>query len=133
MTDFSNYAELRTLDFWFNANSQSTTAPTTVYVSLHTADPGDTGASEASGSGYARIALSFGAASTATDGTTNISSDADATFAAFSGSFTFTHMGIWDSLSGGNFLAGGALSTSRSVVSGDQLKFSSGNVTVALD
>ena len=132
MSAFGNYSELRTLDFWFKANSQSTTAPTTVYVSLHTGDPADTGANEATTGGYTREAQSFAAASTSGGGVTTIASNATITVGPFSGSATFTHMGIWDAASSGNFIAGGALSSSRSVVSSDQIKFNSGNITVAL-
>ena len=35
-----------------------------IYVSLHTADPGETGASEFTDSGYARKAINFNAATT---------------------------------------------------------------------
>ena len=132
MSAFGDYAELRTLDFWFKANSLTTNAPANVYVSLHTGDPGDTGANEATTGGYTRKAQTFGSAATATDGTTSISSNADITIGPFSGSATFTHMGIWDASSSGNFIAGGALSSSRSVVSSDQIKFNSGNITVSL-
>lgn len=132
MSAFGNYSELRTLDFWFKANSLTTTAPANVYVSLHTGDPGDTGANEASTGGYARVAQTFAAASTDGGGTTTIDSNAAITIGPFSGSDTFTHMGIWDASTSGNFIAGGALSSSRSVVSSDQIKFNSGNITVAL-
>ena len=132
MSAFGNYSELRTLDFWFKANSLTTTAPTNVYVSLHTSDPADTGANEATTGGYSRQVQTFAAAATDGGGTTTISSNATITFGAFSGSATFTHMGIWDAASSGSFIAGGALSSSRSVVSSDQLKFNSGNITVSL-
>lgn len=132
MSAFGNYSELRTLDFWFKANSLTTTAPANVYVSLHTGDPGDTGANEATTGGYARKVQTFAAASTDGGGITTIDSDADITIGAFTGAATFTHMGIWDAVTTGEFLAGGALSSSRTVANGDQLKFSSGNITVAL-
>lgn len=133
MSAFGNYTELRTLDFWFKANSLSTPPPSDVYVSLHTGDPGDTGANEATTGGYARVVQTFAAASTdGGSGVTSISSNADITLGTFTGAATFTYMGIWDGVSGGTFLAGGALSTSRTVANGDQIKFSSGNITVSL-
>ena len=132
MSAFGNYAELRTLDFWFKNNSQSTTSPSSVFVSLHTGDPGDTGANEATTGGYGRVAQSFGSAATDGGGTTTISSNADITIGPFSGAATFTHMGIFDASSGGNFIAGGALSSSRTVASSDQIKYNSGNITVSL-
>jgi hypothetical protein len=132
MSAFGNYSELRTLDFWFKANSLTTTAPANVYVSLHTGDPGDTGANEATTGGYTRVVQTFAAASTDGSGVTTIDSNADITLGTFTGAATFTYMGIWDAASSGNFLAGGLLSSSRTVANGDQIKFSSGNITVAL-
>ena len=132
MSAFGNYSELRTLDFWFKANSLGTTGPTNVYISLHTGDPGDTGANEATTGGYARVVQTFAAASTDGGGITTIDSNADVTLGTFTGAATFTYMGIWDASTTGNFLAGGLLSSSRTVANGDQIKFSSGNITVAL-
>ena len=57
----SNYLEEELLDQVFN--NLSAPAITTPYISLHTADPGETGASECTGGSYARQAGSFGAAS----------------------------------------------------------------------
>ena len=55
------------------------TRPTTRFISMHTADPGATGASECSGSGYARQSLTFNAASAkaATNASATYASDPD--------------------------------------------------------
>lgn len=75
------------------------------YISLHTADPGTTGASETSGSGYARKLTTWTGGSS--DGSV---AGSEVTFDAGAG--TYTHIGIWSASSGGTFIAGFALSSS---------------------
>lgn len=106
----------------------SYTQPTNVYVSLHTADPGTTGASECTGGSYARQLAnsSFAAAS----GTTKVS-NADIDFALMP-ACTVTHVGVWDASTVGNFLWGGALSASKSVNAGDTFQLPSGQLTASL-
>lgn len=81
---------------------------TTVYVSLHNGDPGADGSNELTGGSYARQQVNhagWNAAAVATEGSecTTIS---DLTFSNLLAN-TITHVGIWDALSGGNFLQGG--------------------------
>jgi hypothetical protein len=71
---------------------------TTFYVSLHSADPGDTGASELSGSPYARIQATVGAAA---NGTRNLSSDV---LLDVPGGSTVSYVGYWSAATGGTFL-----------------------------
>lgn len=136
MTAATNYLEARTLDFWLKANSQTTSAPSTVYVGLHTATPGETGSlsNELSGSGYTRQSASFGTVTTATDDTVNVSTDADITFGPATGSWgTITHVSIHDAASAGNMLFYGALSTSKTIGTDDSFRITSGNLTIELD
>ena len=82
--------------------------PTAVHVSLHTADPGATGASEMAGGLYARSTnaiASFAAAS----GKANTS---NASITVTAAAATATHWGLWTASSGGSFLVGGTLSPS---------------------
>jgi hypothetical protein len=59
----SNYAELKILDAVFRHTSTGGGLPTAnPYISLHTADPGETGASEVAGGSYARQQAAFDAA-----------------------------------------------------------------------
>ena len=69
------------------------------HVSLHTADPGTTGADEVTGGApaYARKAASWTAGGV--DGVVT----ATVTFDVPSG-VTVTHVGLWDALTAGNFL-----------------------------
>lgn len=74
------------------------------HLSLHTADPGSTGANEASGGTYARVALSWGAAS---------AGDADAAEATVDvPAGAYTHYGIWSASTGGTFRGGDNLRNS---------------------
>jgi len=77
------------------------------YVSLHTADPGTTGASEVSGGGYSRAVITW--IPGPTDG--QVTGSAIVTTAA---GLAITHVGLWTAPSGGTFLdksAGAATST----------------------
>lgn len=102
------------------------THPTTVYVSLHTSDPGTDGSNEVTGGSYARQSAAFdSAASGATANSAEISfTDMPAA--------TVTHIGIWDASTAGNFWWGGALTASKTTTSGDTFKISAGNLDVTL-
>ncbi len=88
-------------------------ATVAAYVSMHTADPGSTGASEASGGSYARKAPTWGSAGDegALGASDQPASDGVAwaapTFDLPAG--TFTHFGFWSASSGGTFLGGFAV------------------------
>ena len=106
------------------------TSPTGIYVSLHTADPGETGTSEVSGNAYARVAAGVGSGNW--NRTASVASNANAlTFTAPTPSTwgTVTHFGLWDAVSGGNFLGGGALTVSRATAVGVALSFAVGDLT----
>lgn len=72
----------------------------TPYISLHSADPGLTGANEITGNAYARILASFAAASGST------SNSAAVIFVAPTPSIwsPLLYAGIWDAITSGNFL-----------------------------
>jgi hypothetical protein len=128
MSAISNYLENALL----NATLRNTTytSPATVYAGLFTTDPTDAGSgSEVSGSGYARKAITFAAPSNGV--TTN--SAAACEFDQATGSWgTITHFGIFDALTTGNLLYHGALTTSKTIASGDVFKFATSSVTVTL-
>ena len=135
MTAATNYLELRTLDFWLKANSQTTSAPGTVYVGLHTATPGETGstANELVGNNYTRQSASFGTITTIAD-LVSVSTDADITFGPASASWgTITHISLHDAASSGNMMFYGALSATKTVGTNDSFKVTSGNLTIELD
>lgn len=120
----SNYLEVELLDAVFNAGAFSVATP---YVSLHTGDPGETGASEASGGSYVRQSGSFSAA--ASGATAN---DAAIEFSSMPAA-TLTHVGVWDAETAGNFLWGGALTASKTTNAGDTFQIAIGDLDVTLD
>lgn len=95
MPMLSNFAENELLDALTGVGSYVTTQ---AYLSLHTADPGETGANEVAGGSYARQTVTFDAAAS---GVTQ-----NATLEEFTGmpTATITDAGLWDAVSGGNFL-----------------------------
>ena len=102
---------------------------TNAYVSLHTADPGNTGANEISGSGYAR----YGPVTFANAGNnpTVASNTAILTFSAATAAWgKISYFGIWDAATAGNFLGSGALTTPKPVNSGDTARFAAGALTI---
>ena len=102
------------------------TRPTTRFISMHTADPGATGASECSGSGYARQSLTFNAASA------KAATNASATTNTLTGALgPVTHFGIWDASTAGNFLGSAALTASKAVANSDTLTLSSLSVSLS--
>ena len=104
--------------------NQTLTPATTLYVSLHNGDPGNTGANEITS--YTRQAITFSAASNKT--TTN------------SGEITFTNMpavtvsyvGLWSASVAGTFWWGSALAENKTTDSGDTFKIAAGDFDVSL-
>jgi hypothetical protein len=129
MAALSDYAEKLLLDYAMTAGS--VTRPTAWYVALYTGAPSDSGGgTEVSGSGYARQAVTFAAATSGAGTTSNTNAQ---TFTASGGAFgTVTHIGILDASSGGNLLWHGAMTASKTIADGDTLEFSIGNIDLTL-
>jgi len=139
MSAAANYTEERTLDFWLKANSQTTTAPATVYVALFNSDPslGSTAENleagtitdECTGGAYARQSVTFGTISGG-----SVSNNANVTFPAATDANwgTITHVAVMDANTSGNVLFYGALDTAKTIDSGDTFQITSGNLTVSL-
>lgn len=131
----SNYLEAQLMDHTLGGGTF--TKPATVYVSLHTADPTDAGTgTEASGSGYARKAVTNNATNfpnaTGTNPTTKSNGTAitfDPATGDWSSGANLTHFGIWDASSGGNLLIKGALGVAKPVLNGDTPSFAAGAIT----
>lgn len=111
-------------------------ANTSLYISLHTADPGATGnqtTNEATYTSYARVGVARDATGWVIDGQT-IKNDDPITFpTATGGSNTITHVGIGTASSGtGGLLLRAPLSASVSVSSGITPSFAAGVLIVSL-
>lgn len=127
MGKLSDFLANELLDHVYNA---AYTPPTTVYLGLSTADPLDSGSglAEPSGNGYARKAITFGAAATR-----QVAQSGAVNFDQATGAWgTITHYAIFDALTGGNMMAHGSLGTSKGVVSGNTPSVASGEATVSI-
>ena len=97
-----------------------------LYVSLHTKDPGATGANELAG--YERAAVSgFGAA-----GEGFKASSAEIVLRELP-ACTVGFIGLWDAEKKGRFLMGGSLGTPKIMQSGDSLRFEPGKLGFAIE
>lgn len=121
------------------ADNDATSPLTNLYVSLHTADPTDTGnqqSSEATYTGYARkdIARNNGAPAW-TIGTGTAENTAAVTFApCTAGSNTITHFAVGSLVSGaGRIFYSGALSASLAVSAGITPQFGAGALDITED
>jgi hypothetical protein len=104
---------------------------TTAFVSLHTADPGDTGANEITGGAYARQGpVTF---ANAGGNPTVASNSAIVTYPAATAAWgTISHFGIWSAATGGTFRGSGALSTPKPVNNGDTARFAANALTITV-
>ena len=105
---------------------------TTAYVSLHTADPTDTGLNEVVGGGYGRVGpVTY---SNAGANPTVASNSAIVTYQPATQPWgTITHFGLWDAAVAGNFRGSGALQTSKPVNAGDTARFVAGALTITVN
>ena len=123
--NLSNYLENKVLDHILGTTSY--TMPTT-YLALYTVAPTDsTSGTEVTGGSYARQAISFNAASSGA-----AANDANVDFSGMP-TATVVAVAICDALTSGNILIYGSLTSSRSVVSGDTLRISSGDLSISLN
>lgn len=120
----SNYLENKILDKVFN-NTNFTVS--SVYVALHTDDPGELGSNEVSGNGYSRQLGSF---TTASGG--GLRNDSDLFFGSMP-ACTVTHIGIWSSGAGGDYLWSGETLSSKEYALDDTAVIYTNNLVITLD
>lgn len=127
---FTNYTEDLVLDWLFT--STSATRPTSWYVGLFTAAPGETGGgTEVAGNNYSRKAVTFSVSGTAPTEATN---SAAVEFDTASGSWgTISHVGVFDASTSGNMIAYATLSASKTIASGDVFRIPAGDLDITLD
>lgn len=133
----SNYVENRTLDFWLNGNSLSTTTPSTLYVALFDGTPSSVLANLEAGTltdeitlgSYARQTVTFGNASSGT-----IANDSTVTFPTATANYDgqVTCLAIMDASTSGNVLFYGQLTVAKTVTTGDTFQIAVGNLQVSL-
>ena len=140
----SNIFETDILELIFNgttftslADNTATSPATNLYVSLHTADPGETGSqtvSEATYTSYARVAVARTSGGWAVSGN-SASNVSQVSFPQCTGGTeTITHIGIGLNSSGsGTLLFSDALVASLNVSNGITPAFNAGAITTSVD
>lgn len=105
--------------------------PAAVYVGLFDGDPTDAGSGgtevTADITGAARIAVTFGAVTAKA-----MANNADVDFGTSDADVDVTHFGLFDADTAGNMLGSAALDTPRTIVTGDPVKFATGDFTFSL-
>jgi len=124
----TNYLETQLLNHVLRNTAYS--SPTTVYVGLFTVAPDETGGgTEVSGGAYARQSVTFTAPSP-----DSVSNSADVTFPIATGDWgTIVAYALFDAASAGNMLYYANLTASREILTSDQLRFPTGQLTVTED
>lgn len=131
MSAASDYLENKLLDHVLGGTAFS--QPASRYVALFTSSTGlesnsPTGEVSTSGTGYARQAITFSAASGGA-----ASNSALITFPTATGTWgTVTHIAIMDASTSGNVLFWGAVTTSKTITSGDIFAIASTNLAISL-
>jgi hypothetical protein len=138
MSAASNYLENKVLDHVLTATTY--TAPAARYLALFNNTSGSAAANleagtltdetSTSGTAYARQAVTFAAASSGSSAT-----NATVTFPTATANWgTITHVAVMDgdTEGAGNVLFYGAVTTAKTIETGDTFQVSSGNLTVAL-
>ena len=124
---FSNYLETEILDHVFGGNAY--TSPSTLYLSLHTANPDEDGSgAEVSGGGYARQTMAM-----SVTGNT-ASNDSAVEYPTATANYgTVTHVGVYDASSAGNLLCYASLTSSKTIETGDVFRVPAGDLDITLD
>lgn len=125
----TNSFETSVLTWLLTASSPSPARPTTWYLGLFTAAPGEAGGgTEVSGNGYARQAVTF------TVSGNNASNNAAIEFPTATGSWgTITHAAVFDASTSGNMIAYASLTASKVIDTGDVLRVPTGDLDINLD
>lgn len=139
---FSDYVENKIVDLLLR--NQTFTPPATVYVGLSTTACSDSATgTEVTGGNYARVAVTSSLANwagtqsagstTASSGTGGqTSNNAAVSWGVVTWSGTVTHWFLIDASSGGNLLVCAALTSSKTVNSGDTVSFGTAALTVTV-
>ena len=140
MSAASNYLENKLLDHTLKYGTAPYTGASTLYLALFNNTSTNTAANleagtltdetSTSGTAYARKAVTFASASSGSSAT-----NATVTFDAATASWgTITHIAVMDGATAGagNVLFYGAVTTSKTIDTGDTFQVSSGNLTISL-
>lgn len=124
---FSNTYETNVLTWTFTTGA--VTRPTAWYIGLFTSDPGEAqGGTEVSGGSYVREAVTF---TVSGDTATN---DAAIEWPVATANWgTITHIAVYDASTSGTQIAYAALTSSKTISTGDVLRIPAGDLDITLD
>ena len=129
MAAFSNYME-DAITAWINGTTFPS-APTNTYVQLYSQDPTDAGS--ATGALYTRVTYAASGWTRGTGGAGTLSNTNAITMQSSAGSAaTASHFAVFDAATSGNLLFHGALSASKSIAIGDEVKFNASQLTLTV-
>jgi hypothetical protein len=112
---------------WLNTlRGTNMTAPTGLFVKLHTADPGAAGATAAAAGSTTRVAVTEAAPS----GGAIAMTGTQPSWTNGGTSETLTHISVWDAASAGNFLFSAALTATQAWASGNTFTLTSLGVSL---
>jgi hypothetical protein len=125
---FTNYLENKVMAYVWTGTAFSSPSGS-LYVGLFTAAPGEGGGgTEVSGNGYSRKQATM-----TTSGNASTNSGA-VEFDTATGTWgTITHVAIFDASTSGNMLAYAALTSAKTIASGDVFRIPSGDLDITLD
>jgi hypothetical protein len=125
---FTNYLENKVMAYVWTGTAFSSPSGS-LYVGLFTAAPGEGGGgTEVSGNGYARKQATM-----TTSGNASTNSGA-VEFDTATGTWgTITHVAIFDASTSGNMLAYAALTSAKTIATGDVFRIPSGDLDITLD
>lgn len=116
-----------------NIGYSSATAFGATYISLHTGDPGTTGASEVTGGSYARVLVNRDRTTSpywAAAASGSMANEGAVAFEQGGGDAAVTHFGVWSAATSGTFLRGGTC-TNFTYASNVTPEFADGAVTLS--
>ena len=124
---FSNTYETNVLTWTFTTGA--VTRPTAWYIGLFTSDPGEAqGGTEVSGGSYVREAVTF-----TVSGDTATNSAAIEWPVATASWGTITHIAVYDASTSGTQIAYAALTSSKTISTGDVLRIPAGDLDITLN
>ena len=129
---FSDYVENAVLGHVFGSTTFA--KPAGRFLALFTTSPGDANAGtevSTTSTGYARQSVAWTVSGTSPTSATNTAAIEFASATASWG--TITHVGVYDTVTGGNLLAWAQLTTSKTVSAADIFRVPASNIIITLD
>lgn len=115
---------------WLCNASPTSTAPTSIWIQLHTAAPGDDGTTAVAGNATRKDLTN--AMGTAAAGAISNTSDITWSTSEVDTSEDYTHWSLWTASTSGTFLCSG-LVTANAVTSGDEFTIPIGDVVLSFN